>query len=92
MSTTTKLSSKGQIVIPKALREARGWTAGTEFVVEATPQGLSLKPKKLFPETTLDQALDYFKGNYKGPRRSTEEMKAARDAEAVRRFKRATSE
>lgn len=30
---TTKMSSKGQVVIPEALREALGLAAGTQFVV-----------------------------------------------------------
>jgi len=29
-----KLSSKGQIVLPKAIRDARSWREGTEFIVE----------------------------------------------------------
>ena len=91
MSITTKLSSKGQIVIPKSLRDARGWKAGTEFTVQETPQGLILRPKKPFAETTLEAALDYFKGNYKGPPHSIEEMKAAIGREVVRRYKRSIS-
>jgi AbrB family looped-hinge helix DNA binding protein len=90
--STTKLSSKGQVVIPKSLRDARGWKAGTEFTIQATPLGLTLVPKKLFPETTLDQALEYFKDNYKGPPHTIDEMKAAIGREAVRRFKRSTPE
>ena len=31
---TTRLSSKGQLVLPKAIREADAWTEGTEFIVE----------------------------------------------------------
>ena len=30
----TKLSNKGQVVIPKAIRARRGWKPGLEFVVE----------------------------------------------------------
>lgn len=35
---TTKLSSKGRIVLAKAVRDQHGWTPGTEFVVEFTPR------------------------------------------------------
>ena len=31
---TTRLSSKGQLVLPKAIREADHWGEGTEFSVE----------------------------------------------------------
>jgi len=32
---TTKLSSKGQVVLPKSVRDQHGWGEGTEFVVES---------------------------------------------------------
>lgn len=31
--TTTRLSSKGQLVLPKSVRDARGWKDGTVFDV-----------------------------------------------------------
>ncbi len=30
---TTKISTKGQVVLPKVLRNRRGWGAGVEFIV-----------------------------------------------------------
>ena len=30
----TRLSSKGQVIIPKAVRERQGWQPGTELEVE----------------------------------------------------------
>jgi AbrB family looped-hinge helix DNA binding protein len=51
--TTTLLSTKGQIVLPKAIRESKGWKAGTEFTVEETPQGLLLRPKRQIKRITL---------------------------------------
>ena len=30
---TTRMSSKGQVVLPEALRQAYGWNAGTSFTV-----------------------------------------------------------
>jgi AbrB family looped-hinge helix DNA binding protein len=41
---TTRLSSKGQVVLPSGIRHARHWQAGTEFCVEETPEGILLKP------------------------------------------------
>ncbi|MEO6407384.1 MAG: AbrB/MazE/SpoVT family DNA-binding domain-containing protein [Burkholderiaceae bacterium] len=46
---TTTLSSRGQIVIPKALRESRRWAEGTTFIVETVPEGILLKPLIRFP-------------------------------------------
>ena len=46
MSQTTKMSTRGQIAIPKAIRTARRWKPGTEFVIQQTSEGILLKPKK----------------------------------------------
>jgi AbrB family looped-hinge helix DNA binding protein len=41
---TTRVSTKGQIVLPKALRERQGWRAGLELTIEERPDGLLLRP------------------------------------------------
>lgn len=51
----TRLSSKGQIVVPKAIRESRGWGPGTEFVVEEAGKGVLLRPVPRLPRTTVDE-------------------------------------
>ena len=38
------VSTKGQVVIPKVLRVAMGLTAGSPLEIEATPEGLLLRP------------------------------------------------
>ena len=43
-----KLSSKGQIVIPKAMRDDMHLPPGTEFVISVTATGLTLTPKHSF--------------------------------------------
>jgi AbrB family looped-hinge helix DNA binding protein len=50
----TRLSTKGQVVLPKAVRSARAWPPGTGFVVEETPEGVLLRPIGRFPETRLE--------------------------------------
>ena len=52
---TTKLSSKGQVIIPKALREAHNWLAGQELIAIDTGEGILLKPKQPFVETQLKE-------------------------------------
>ena len=52
---TTRLSTKGQIILPKNLRDSRAWTPGTEFTVEETADGILLRPKGRFPQAGLDQ-------------------------------------
>ncbi len=69
---TTKLSSKGQVIIPKSVREAHRWAAGTEFTIEDTPQGVLLKPKRLFPETRLEEGLGCT--GYQGPPLSLDDI------------------
>ena len=63
---TTKLSSKGQVVPPKSVRDARGWREGTEFVIEAVADGVVLRTKSQFPPTSVDQVAGSLA--YKGPR------------------------
>ena len=41
---TMLLSSKGQVIIPKAVREARRWSPGTRLTVQETREGVLLKP------------------------------------------------
>jgi AbrB family looped-hinge helix DNA binding protein len=42
---TVKLSSKGQVVIPKEVRDALHWEPGTELIIVPTSDGVVLKPK-----------------------------------------------
>ncbi len=83
---TTKLSSKGQIIIPKAVRDARGWGPGTTFEIEETKDGIMLRPAKPFPSTHIDSVIGCLKWN--GPPKTIEEMDAAVLAAAKRRWKR----
>lgn len=53
----TCLSSKGQLVLPKALRDARNWGEGTEFVVESVADGVLLRPAQPFPATRLEDVI-----------------------------------
>jgi len=72
---TTKLSSKGQVILPKAIRDAHAWEQGTEFVVEETAGGVLLRPRKTVRPTTLDQVAGSLR--YSGAPKTTEEMERA---------------
>lgn len=82
--TRTRLSSKGQIVLPKEVRERQGWTVGTEFEVEPKGDVVVLRPtaEPLFPPTTIEEVRGC--AGYTGPRVSLEEMDAAVEEEARR--------
>ena len=51
---TTKLSSKGQVILPKKLRDEFRWLPGTTLRVEKTSTGLHLTPVKPDPPLTID--------------------------------------
>jgi AbrB family looped-hinge helix DNA binding protein len=72
---TTRLSSKGQVIVPKAVREARNWLPGTEFLVEEVEEGILLRPLKPFKPTTLEDVIGCT--GYSGPVRSLEDMERA---------------
>ncbi len=54
---SSRLSSKGQVVIPKEVRQAQHWLEGQEITVISTPQGILLKPKSPFPPTSVAEVL-----------------------------------
>jgi AbrB family looped-hinge helix DNA binding protein len=78
----TTLSTKGQVILPKAIRERRGWRPGARLLVEDTPEGVLLKPAPLFTPTTIEDVLGCLP--YNGPARTLEDMDAAVADEARR--------
>jgi AbrB family looped-hinge helix DNA binding protein len=67
-----KLSSKGQLVIPKELRERCGWSAGSELVIEGHGDVLLLRARREVNRTTLEEVLGCL--HYDGPPLSVEQM------------------
>lgn len=82
----TIVSTKGQVVLPKAIREKRRWTAGTHLVVEERPEGVLLRSAGDKKKYTVDDLASVLK--YRGPSRSVEEMNAAIEGEFKRRHAR----
>ena len=82
----TRLSSKGQVIIPKALRQARGWEPGTAFEIEETTDGLLLRPSLSRPVTTLEEVVGCLQ--FTGPPRTLADMDEAVRREAKRRARR----
>ena len=72
---TTKLSSKGQVILPAAIRAAKQWEAGVEFSVESTSMGVLLRPLKSYPATTLDEVIGC--AGYTGKTHSVADMDKA---------------
>ncbi len=71
----TRLSSKGQVIIPKSSRNAHHWEAGQELVVIDTEEGVLLKPVQPVPPATLEELAGCL--DYTGPAKSLEEMEQA---------------
>ena len=79
---TTRISTKGQVILPSAIRQRRAWSAGMQLVVEETADGVLLKPAPAFAET---RPADVFASlPHKGKPRTLEEMDAGVRAEAGR--------
>jgi len=69
---TTKLSSKGQVILPKSVRDARNWPPGTEFAVEEVSGGVLLRPLKPFEAATFDEVYGCLK--YHGRAKTLRQM------------------
>jgi AbrB family looped-hinge helix DNA binding protein len=71
----TRLSSKGQVILPKSVRDARSWEAGTQFVVEEVPEGVLLRPLRPFGVTTFDEVFGCLQ--YSGRAKTLRQMEKA---------------
>lgn len=72
---TTKLSSKGQVVIPSLLRKSLHWETGQELVVIDVGDGVLLKSGHAFEETQINDVAACLK--FTGKVRSLEDMEQA---------------
>ena len=82
---TSKLSSKGQVVIPKSLRSAHHWEAGQELVVVDVGDGILFKSKSPFKETSISEVASCLK--FAGKARSLNDMDSAIRAGVKNRHK-----
>ena len=80
---TTTVSTKGQVILPKAVRERRDWSAGTRLLVEDTVDGVLLKKAPAFTPTRSEEVFGMLP--HRDAPKSVEEMDAAVLLEARRR-------
>ncbi|MDP8993491.1 MAG: AbrB/MazE/SpoVT family DNA-binding domain-containing protein [Pseudomonadota bacterium] len=80
---TTTVSTKGQVILPKTVRQRRRWEAGTRLTVEDTEEGVLLTAAPLFAATEIGDVFGSLR--FDGPAKTVEEMDAAVAAEARRR-------
>ena len=72
---STKLSTKGQLVIPKDVRDRHGWAAGTELVVEDLGHAVVIRSLDSVKPTTLKDVLGCLR--YSGRPKTLAEMEKA---------------
>lgn len=79
----TTVSTKGQVILPRAIRKRRDWDAGTRLIVEDTPEGVLLRPAPAFAPTRSETVFGMLP--HAGAPKTLEEMEAGVLAEARRR-------
>ena len=58
MLATTKMSTRGQIVIPENIRDELGLISGSEFIIVTEEDAIILKKLHLPPKSALKALLD----------------------------------
>lgn len=71
-TATTTLSSKGQVVIPKEIRDELHWDAGTQITLVSSASGVMLKRVPTKTGRKLADLIGLFK--HAGPPLSIEEL------------------
>lgn len=82
----TTLSSKGQIILPKAIRDAHGWGPGTQFLVEEQDGAVLLRPVSPLPPARVEEVEGCLR--YAGRPKTLAEMDRGIAEEARRRHAR----
>lgn len=83
---TTVVSTRGQVILPGAIRQRRGWGTGTRLLVEETVEGVLLRPASAF---VMTQPEDVFASlPHHGRPKTLKDMEAGVLAEAERRHAR----
>jgi AbrB family looped-hinge helix DNA binding protein len=82
----TMVSTKGRVILPKAIREAKGWGPGTKLVIEQTRDGVLLRPASLFPPTKPENVFGCL--SHHGKQLSDKDIEKALRAAAKRRYAR----
>jgi AbrB family looped-hinge helix DNA binding protein len=84
--STTTLSTKGQVILPAAIRRRHNWRPGTRLAVEETADGVLLRPAPAFPPTTTEEVFGCLR--HEGEPKTLEEMRDGIAAEVRRRYAR----
>ena len=80
--TTVNLSTKGQLIIPKEIRDRHGWSAGTRLEIVDHGDSIQIRAAVAVAATTLDDLIGCLA--YDGAPKSLGEMESAIEAAARR--------
>jgi AbrB family looped-hinge helix DNA binding protein len=84
--STTRMSTKGQVIIPKDIRDASGLAPGATFTVTQRGGDIVLSPTKPFARRTIEQIAGILR--YDGPPVTLAEMDEGIAREAAARHTR----
>jgi AbrB family looped-hinge helix DNA binding protein len=87
MNAQTKLSAKGQVVIPKAVRDRLCWEEGAALEVVERGDGVLLRAAQPARERITMEEFRKRVPPYKGPRLSLEDIENAVLDEAAARYR-----
>jgi AbrB family looped-hinge helix DNA binding protein len=65
MNAFTKMSEKGQVVVPKAVRERLGWRPGTDLEVVESSDAVTLRRRAKGGTIGIDEAIERLKRIYR---------------------------
>lgn len=83
---TTRVSTKGQVVLPKSIRDELDWPPGTHLTIEKGDGSVVLRRVRTIQPTTIDQVAGILK--YDGPPVTLEDMERAIEEELAERWRR----
>ncbi|MDR6789666.1 AbrB family looped-hinge helix DNA binding protein [Sphingomonas sp. BE138] len=83
MNAFTRLSGKGQVVVPKAVRDRLGWRTGLDLEVVEAGNSITLRPRRSEGHLSIDEAVARFRRIYQhdGPPVPLERLGWSADAE-----------
>ena len=88
MNAHTRLSAKGQIVIPKPVRDRLCWAEGADLELIETADGVLLRPVQPSRERITIEEFRRRMPRYEGPPATLEDMDAAIEAARAERWAR----
>lgn len=88
MNAQTKMSAKGQVVIPKAVRERLNWAQGDDLEIVETAGGVFLRSRPPHRERITLEEFQRRVRPHEGPPVSIEEMQRGIDEAMAERWQR----